>query len=68
MIFGTGQISLLMSESCFTRPSTASQRRPAFGWPTSDTGCSGAIGAEWSKPLVPRPLLLPCRELQVAAR
>jgi hypothetical protein len=51
MMSDTGQMSLEMSESCLMVPSTASQMRPAFGCPTSDTGRSGAIGAERSKPL-----------------
>src|SRR3984893_1809990 len=48
---GTGQISLAMSESCFAWPFTTSQMRPELGWPTLETGWSGAMGAEKSKSL-----------------
>jgi hypothetical protein len=51
IISETGQISLEMSESCFIAPLTASQIRPVFGCLTSDTGRSGAMGADRSKPL-----------------
>ena len=60
MMSGTGQISLAMSEFCFTCPSTASQMRPAVGMADFAGGTERRRSGRKVEALapVPRPPLL----------